>query len=757
MGSSLTRRSAFSRTPSGHGTITGDTRAMKPVHLVVLWHMHQPQYRDPESSRYVLPWTRLHALKDYWGMVDIMREFPRFHATFNVVPALGLQLEEYASGNFNEPWFSLAFKNAEELTREDKAEILARAFQVNHERLMSRWPRFVELHEWSRPAGGAQALVTFTPRDWRDLQLLSQLAWTEESWLQKDPVVSKLATKGKDFSEKDKSALQQKQMELLRMVLPAYREAAQRGQIEISTTPFYHPILPLICDSDIARVANPGTPLPRRAFRHPEDAREQLQRARAYHERVFGGKPAGLWPSEGSVSDQALAIAAEEGFEWFGTDEGVLGRTLNVGFFRDANGIPANADRLYKPWRVQLAGKGITGLFRDHHLSDLIGFVYGRMDAKSAAADLHGRLRHLGETVQSGLPLTVCLFLDGENAWEYYPGNGREFLREFYGRIQGDQDFRALTASEATAAAGEIPAINGIFPASWINANFDVWIGHSEDVAAWELLWDAREAYGRAVDAQKKGQSGAPTETALKEAQESLLVSEGSDWCWWYGPEHSTANDAEFDALYRKHLTGVYLALGQVAPEELAKPIKRRPEHALQLAPMSLLIVKVDGRDTSYFEWLGAGLYSPERRGGSMHGRVYYLHELRYGFEEDRFCVRIDPFLDALGELDDPEFRITIGGAEELTIVVNLVRGHVQGFAVEKGLVCLLNPKAVAEVAFERILEVAIHKDQINLTGQGKLRLGVALWHGGLPVDVLPAAGFLDVLLGEDHAAWLPE
>src|SRR6266850_2057310 len=217
---------------------------MKPVHLVVLWHMHQPQYRDPESSRYVLPWTRLHALKDYWGIVDMMREFPKFHATFNVVPALGLQLEEYASGNFNEPWFSLAFKNADELTREDKAEILARAFQVNLERLMSRWPRFVELHEWSRPAGGAQALVSFTPRDWRDLQLLSQLAWMEESWLQKDEVVSKLSTKGKDFSEKDKTALKEKQFELLRMVLPAYREAAQRGQIEISTTPFYHPILP---------------------------------------------------------------------------------------------------------------------------------------------------------------------------------------------------------------------------------------------------------------------------------------------------------------------------------------------------------------------------------------------------------------------------------------------------------------------------------------------------------------------------------
>jgi alpha-amylase/alpha-mannosidase (GH57 family) len=168
---------------------------MKPVHLVVLWHMHQPQYRDPESGRYVLPWTRLHALKDYWGMVDMLAEFPRFHATFNVVPSLGMQLEEYASGNFNEPWFSLAFKNVEELTREDKAEIIARAFQVNHDRLMSRWPRFVELYEWSRPAGGAQALVTFTPRDWRDLQVLSQLAWMEETWFEKDPVISRLSSK----------------------------------------------------------------------------------------------------------------------------------------------------------------------------------------------------------------------------------------------------------------------------------------------------------------------------------------------------------------------------------------------------------------------------------------------------------------------------------------------------------------------------------------------------------------------------------
>jgi alpha-amylase/alpha-mannosidase (GH57 family) len=733
---------------------------MNRVNLVVLWLMHQPQYRDPENGRYVLPWTRLHALKDYWGMVKTLEDFPGFHATFNVVPSLGMQLEEYASGNFDEPWFDLAFKDANELTREDKAEVLARAFQVNHERLLSRWPRFLELHEWAQPAGGAQAQVAFTPRDWRDVQVLSQLAWMEESWLEKDAVVSALANKGKEFTESDKAALKAKQLELLGMVLPAYSEAAKSGQVEISTTPFYHPILPLICDSDIARVASPSTPLPRRAFRHPEDAREQLRRAVNYHQRVFGRKPTGLWPSEGSVSDQALAIAAEEGFQWFGTDEGVLGRTLNVGFFRDGQGIPANAERLYKPWRFQLGGPSIAGLFRDHHLSDLIGFVYSRMDGKAAGADLHSRLRYLGERVQSAQPLTICLFLDGENAWEYYPKNGREFLREFYGRIQGDQEFRALTASEAIAAAGEIPTTGGIFPASWINANFDVWIGHGEDVAAWELLWDAREAFTRAKVAAERGRADAPSEIALQEAMEWLLAAEGSDWCWWFGPEHSTANDAEFDALYRKLLTAIYLALRQMPPEELAKPIKRRPEHALQLAPTNFLKVSVDGRDSSYFEWLAAGLFSPERRGGSMHGRIFYLHELRYGFEPDRLCVRIDAFTEALAELEDPEFRITIRGADELTLVVKLERGRLKEFAVEKERVCLLNPTELAEAAFDRFLEVAVRSDQIKIQGQSKLRLGVALWHGGLPVDVLPAEGFLDISLGDENFAWpivLPE
>ncbi len=702
----------------------------------------------------MLPWTRLHALKDYWGMVRVLEEFPRVHATFNVVPSLGAQLEEYASGKFDEPWFATAFRAAKELTTEDKSEILTRAFQVNYDHLLARWPRFIELHQWVHAQGHERAKQSLGERDWRDLQLLSQLAWMDEEYLASDPVVSRLARKGTDFTEKDKQDLCAKQFELLGRVLPEYRRAASTGQVEISATPFYHPILPLLCDSDIARVSNPGTPLPTPAFRHPEDAREQLVRARRYHERVFGRAPDGLWPSEGSVSEQALSIAAELGFKWFATDEGVLGHTLRAGFGRDAAGVPSNAEKLYSPLRVRAGGREMVGFFRDHYLSDLVGFVYSRMNAGAAAEDLHNRIRAIGERVQIGRPLTVSLILDGENAWEYYPGNGREFLRQFYRRIENDPDIRALTASEAVAAAGEIPTNNGIFPASWINANFDVWIGSGEDVTAWDHLRRARDFYGQQVECAAKGFPRAPTPEQLAASYEALLGAEGSDWCWWYGPEHSSANDGEFDAFYRKLLTEVYLALGAEAPDVLAEPIKRQPERALILPPSSHLHVKVDGRESTYFEWMGAGLYSADRRSSAMHGRLLLLHELRYGFDEERFHLRVDVFAEALAELRDAEFRITLRAEQELRVVVRLEEGRVSGYLVESRDLCLLGPDEVVKVACDKILEVSVAKEMFILGKRKSVSLGVAIWEGGLPVDLLPAEGLLEIQLGEEHFGW---
>lgn len=727
---------------------------MSRVHLVLLWHMHQPQYRDPATHRYILPWTRLHALKDYWGMVRVLEATPQVHATFNIVPSLAMQIEEYASGKFDDPWFDIVFKPAAELTIAEKNEILHRAFQLNHEQLMSRWPRFVELFKWSQGLGSERASEQFGIRDWRDLQLLSQLAWMDEEYLANDLIVSSLARQGSNFSEQDKENLRARQAELLQRVLPEYRSAAERGQIEISTTPFYHPILPLLCDSQIARVANPYSPSLAPPFRFPDDAKEQLVRAQNYHAKLFSKMPQGLWPSEGSVSDEVLGIAAELGFRWFATDEGVLGRTRNIGFWRDADGIPENAAELYSPWKFRIGGREIYGFFRDHYLSDLVGFVYSRMGPAEAAEDFHRRLRMIGDRAHWGRPATVAVILDGENAWEYYSGNGREFLRQLYGRIAQDCDIRALTASEAIAHAGNVGTLEGIFPASWINTNFDIWIGHSQDLHAWELLRNAREAYSRI---QSEG-TGTPNENPgkidLPRAREALLAAEGSDWCWWYGPENSSSTDAEFDELYRKHLTEVYVALGLDVPANVSEPIKRAAASAQVAPPTDWLRVQVDGRVTSYFEWLGAGYYSTSRRGGAMYGQMQFIGEIFYGFNEEYLFVRIDPLRESFAQLRDCEFSLIFEAGTTLRMRVHLHDGKLVGSSVQQGGRELETQGARFFVAVGKVLEAGFAKSIFTLAAQATIRFSVSLWREGLALDLVPREGSIDFPLGEDSFAW---
>jgi alpha-amylase/alpha-mannosidase (GH57 family) len=725
------------------------------VNLVILWHMHQPQYRDPSTGWYVLPWTRLHALKDYWGMVKIMEDFPKVHATFNIVPLLAEQIEEYASGSFKEQWFEIAFAPADTLRTEQKRDALERAFQVN-ENFLQRWPRFAELQSELR-AGGAEACgAHWGVREWRDLQVLSQLAWMDEEYLAKDPVVRGLSVKGRDFTEEDKAQLLDKQRELLARVLPEYRLAVARGQIEVSTTPFYHPILPLLCDSDIARISNPHTSLPQPPFRYAEDAREQLARARQYHEKCFGKPPAGFWPSEGSVSDQALEIAADLGFRWFATDEGVLGRTRNIGFWRDASGYPENGPQLYTPWTFQRGERSMVGFFRDHYLSDLVGFVYSRMSAEAAADDLHRRIRAIGDREPEGRTATVSVILDGENAWEYYPGNGREFLRKFYERVSNDPEISALTMSEAIEAVPAPPRLDGIFPASWISANFDVWIGHPEDVRAWDLLRDARDAFERA---KRRGILNSPFDATKfnlpgERAYQAVLASEGSDWCWWYGPEHGSANDADFDRLYRKHLTDIYNALGETPPDALAQPIKHAPERARREVPTAYLQVEVDGRESSYFEWLGAGLYATDHRSGAMHGKQFVLGDLHYGFNREHFWLRVDPIEDAIATMKDFQLRVTVWDSRETRITLSVDDGRLTGRIVEHDGICLLRPEAVMAAAYGKIIEIDLSRELFDLRERRELLLSVALWKSGLPVDALPMEGMLEVALGEENFAW---
>jgi alpha-amylase/alpha-mannosidase (GH57 family) len=703
---------------------------MPRIYLCFLWHMHQPFYKDLFSGEYRLPWTRMHALKDYYGMVQILEEFPAVRQTFNLVPSMMVQVDEYAKGKAVDPFLNVALKPAELLTQAEQEFLLRHSFHADPRRMIYRYPRYGELYDaWQAVQRNPdRARRLFGSAAFRDLQVLSQLAWFDEIFLSGDSEVRELVTKGRDFTVEDQALMGRKQKEILALVMPAYQKFAARGQIEISTTPFYHPILPLICDSDIAAVSHPGVPLPSR-FQYPQDARVQLKMARQYLLSELGTSPAGLWPSEGSVSDEVFSIAAESGFKWAATDNAVLERSLGRGIA---------VDEIYRPYLWEQGGRRMHVIFRDHFLSDLIGFVYSRLDAVSAAHDFLHRIReNCREMLASGRDALVPIILDGENAWEYYDRNGRPFLRALYQGISNDSQMSAITVSEALSRI-KPQRLDRIFPGSWINANFDVWIGAEEDNKAWEYLLRARQTFSEV--------SMAISEQKRQLAFEELLIAEGSDWCWWYGPEHHSANRVEFDELYRDHLANVYRALDLTPPEELSRPILKIADTETHLHPTGSIRPNIDGEVTSYFEWIGAGTYSIDGRSGSMHGKRFIVRQLHYGSDGTNLFLRID-FQDGSKEqLPGMTARLSVQAGSDGPKSNSIVIGFEPAGArvTDSKLLCSSKPGAV-ECAFHHILEARIPLDAICAEAGQSIRLQFSLWQGGLPVDAVPQQGWLEL------------
>ncbi len=706
---------------------------MAHIYLCFLWHMHQPFYKDLISGEYRMPWTRLHALKDYYGMVEVLREFPEVRQTFNLVPSLMAQVEDYARGSAVDPALRVALKPAETLTREEQEYLLRNCLFVNPPRSVARFRRYAELCEAWRIShrNPDRARRLFTAGALRDLQVLSQLAWFDEEYLDSDPEVRRLVERGRDFTLDDQTRLAERQAEALRRVLPEYKEFAATGQIEISTTPFYHPILPLICDSQIAEISHPYVPLPPR-FRYPQDAREQLERARRFCQEHLGIAPDGMWPSEGSVSDEALEIACDAGFRWAATDNGVLSRTL---------GRTAGVADTYRPYVWRREHREIALLFRDHYLSDLIGFVYSKMGAAEAARDFLNRIReNCRGILAGGRDALVPIILDGENAWEYYERNGRPFLRELYRGIASDKSMRAVTVSEALRRVDPQP-LGNIFPGSWINANFDIWIGAEEDNRAWEYLLRARQTYERAA--------AGLAEERRRLAHEELLIAEGSDWFWWYGPEHQSDFRTDFDELFRTHLANAYRALGLEPPDELSRPILKGALEAVHSLPTGPIRPRIDGEISSYFEWLGAGIYRVDARSGAMHGKRFLIRELAYGSDGQNLYVRVDFELDAASALAGLEARIAIQPPSDHA--ASFLRLHFQSGQVEIRDARLSRPElpAPAEFAVRKVLEGRVSLAAVGVAPGQELRLQLSLWKQGLPLDAIPHEGWIEVSTAE--------
>ena len=522
--------------------------------LLLLWHMHQPRYAHPADGVAMLPWVRLHACSGYLDMARMLERHPRARVTVNFVPSLVEQIEQIVEGG-RDALERLTERPVATLDPGERAQILARCFSVHPSAVADR-PRFVELASKRRDG--------FDDDELRDLACLFLLGWIGFAVREDEPRVAALDAKGRGYTEADKSELHAIVRRAVGRVLPSWRALAARGQIELVASPFHHPIVPLLVDSDVARVARPDMDLPVR-FRAPEHARLHIDRARAAHERWSGSSPRGMWPPEGSLSHEAVEVYRDAGIAWLLGDEETLARSLGEEL------PPAANTRVWEHAGVRL-------LFRDRDLSDRIGFRYAHMSAESAVEDLfHTASERLG-----GSDGVVCVFLDGENAWEHYAGRGEPFLEALYSRMESEAqsgNIRSRTISECIDARGSEGTIARLHAGSWIAGDFRIWIGDPAKNRAWTLLRHAVDVLRHATAIEGEA---SPRVIA---ARECLLAAEASDWFWWFGEPNHSAEDVLYDALFRSYLREAYRSLGQAVPEALDVPIDPRADAPMGASP----------------------------------------------------------------------------------------------------------------------------------------------------------------------------
>ena len=620
------------------------------MNLAIIWHMHQPLYRQPGSDVALLPWVRLHAVKDYLHMAQVLARHPQVHATFTLTPSLAAQLEDYGAGRLTDRLMQLAAQP--QFGPEDKRYLLDLCFSLN-EAIIRQFPRYEHLLERRHLARLNPNY--FGPQAYRDLLVWFNLAWTDPNLLEKDPFLASLVQKGQNFSIEDARGLMQRHVQIVAQVLPLYRQLAASGQIEFITVPYFHPILPLLVDSDSARRPSPGLPTPQPPFRAPEDAREQLRRAIHSHTRWIGHPPAGLWPSEGAVSPEILPLVAESGLRWLATDEAILGRSLELYWTRDETGLVQQGDLLYRPWRVSTPAGELAILFRDHELSDRIGFVYQHWAGEQGAEDMLARLERIAHSFGDAEDALITVILDGENAWEYYEHNGDIFLDALYRGLSQHPHLTPVTPSQHLQQHPPRQTLAHLASGSWIRGDFTTWMGDRAHVAAWSHLRDLRQAYARWRD-------GATPER-VQAAQELLLAAEGSDWFWWYSHRNNSEQDTLFDALFRNYLAATYEAMGQTPPAALAQPLyETQPARA---TPADQITPQLRALPDPAPEWANAGLIRPLASTGAMQQAGGMIAALRYGNDAEHLYFRVElaapvaHFSLAL-HLDAPQARYTV-------------------------------------------------------------------------------------------------
>ena len=543
---------------------------IRNLELVFLWHMHQPDYRDHATGEFRRPWTYLHALKDYTDMAAHLERHPSVRAVVNFVPVLLDQIEDYVrqfdAGDFRDPLLRLlARESLDNLAPDERTLLLTTCLPGNHARMVAPYPRFERLHNLFRPIAGQGLAATayLSGAFFADLLVWYHLVWTGESARRQQPLLAELMTKGEGYSFDDRRRLLARMGDALRGIIPRYRALAERGQVELSTTPDTHPLAPLLLDFASAHEAQPDLPLPQSHF-YP-GGRSRIDRhialARDSHAKRFGQAPAGMWPAEGAVSGAFLQQLATQGCRWAASSQGVLANSLR----RKHADSPKSP--VYRPWRIE-AAPGLAVFFRDERLSDLIGFEYARWHGRDAAQHFVDQLARIRDEAPAGETPLVCVILDGENAWEHYPYNAYFFFEDLYGLIAEQAWLTTTTCSDWLARHPERTAtLPDLVAGSWVYGTFSTWIGDADKNRAWDLLCAAKQAYDLVMD------SGRLDAAAQRTAEAQLAVCEGSDWFWWFGDYNPREAVESFDALFRANLAHLYRLLRLPEPPQLAVPL----------------------------------------------------------------------------------------------------------------------------------------------------------------------------------------
>lgn len=604
-----------------------------PLHVAFIWHQHQPLYKSRVADgEYRLPWVRLHGTKDYLDLILLLEKYPNLHQTVNLVPSLMMQIEDYVEGKAMDPYLKATLTPIDQLLPETKEFIIEHFFDAHHRTMIDPHRRYSELYNQRQTNGRRWCFENWTDRDYGDLLTWHNLTWIDPLFWD-DPEIRAWLDKGQDFTLGDRQRIIAKHREILSQIIPKHRAMQESGQLEVTTTPYTHPIMPLLADTDSGRVAVPQMGLPKQRFRYPDDITRHLRKAREMYEERFGVPLRGLWPSEQSVSPAVLPYIAKEGIRWICSDEAVLGWTKKHFFHRDERGTVQEPDMLYRPYRLATENGDLSIVFRDHRLSDLIGFTYSGMDAQKAATDLVGHLEAIARKLQgSDEPHLVTIALDGENCWEFYPQDGIPFLTKLYGILNETPHIKLVTVSEYLdefPTTAEIPS-DQLHSGSWVDGSFTTWIGDPAKNRAWDMLTAARDTLARHPEA---------TEESNPEVWEAMDAAEGSDWFWWFGEGHSSNHDAIFDQLFREHLIAVYQCLNEPVPDEIRRPVEI---HAAKgdRAPEGFIHPMIDGRGDEQ-DWDRAGRFEVGGARGTMH-QSSAVQRLWYGYDHQNLYLRLD-------------------------------------------------------------------------------------------------------------------